>query len=71
MTKANFIMKNLLNLGKVLNKAEQKEVFGGRRPVGISDGQCINGGSCNPYGDSSECEFDSYCQGGVCTCTTN
>ena len=59
------IMKNLLNLGKALNKTEQKEVFGGRRPVGISDGDCNQQQQsqipCNPWGNSSECELDAVC----------
>jgi hypothetical protein len=54
MTKVNliikyFIMKNLLNLGKVLNKAEQKEVFGGGfGDTGLPDvgptGMCLDRG---------------------------
>lgn len=54
MTKVNliikyFIMKNLLNLGKALNKAEQKEVFGGDfGDVGLPDvgptGLCLDRG---------------------------
>jgi len=76
-------MKNLLKLGEELTRTQQQEIKGGLRPVGISDGDCTTGGSCDPYGDSSECELDAVCQGthshtlpnghvayfaGVCTC---
>lgn len=58
-------MKNLLNLGKALNKAEQKSIHGGN--FGISDGDCNQAQqaqiSCNPSGDSSECDLDAVCVG--------
>jgi len=58
-------MKTLLNLGETLSKGQQKEIFGGqRRLVGFSDGECTTGGSCDPYGNGSDCpDLDHYCQG--------
>jgi len=77
-------MKDLLKLGETLTRKQQQEIKGGRRPVGFSDGECTTGGSCNPYGDGSDCpDLDHYCMGthqhgeiggvpvylgGVCTC---
>lgn len=58
-------MKNLLNLGKALNKAEQKEVFGGGfgdtglPDTGAPEGPCISYG----YGSAAcSCEMT---QGGT------
>ena len=60
-------MKNLLKLGKSLDKVEQKEILGGRRSVGLSDGDCNQTQqsqiTCNPYGSSSECDMDAVCIG--------
>ncbi|WP_282044187.1 hypothetical protein [Winogradskyella flava] len=55
-------MKNLLNLGKALNKAEQKQVFGGTRHYLTHAGDesgggcsyehhdvCTDGTSCDPF----------------------
>ena len=76
-------MKDLLKLGEALTRKQQQEIKGGRRPVGFSDGDCTTGGSCNPYGDGSDCtDLDHYCTGttsviiggeiyytgGICTC---
>lgn len=77
-------MKKLLRLGEELTRNQQKEIKGGLRPVGFSDGECSTGGSCDPYGNGSDCpDLDHYCQGthphvlpnghiaylgGVCTC---
>lgn len=77
-------MKKLSKLGEELTQKQQKEIKGGRRLVGFSDGECNTGGSCNPYGNGSDCpDLDHYCQGiypeilpngtvaylgGVCTC---
>lgn len=76
-------MKDLLKLGEELTRTQQKEIKGGRRPVGISDGDCTTGGTCNPYGNGADCpDLDHYCSGttytiiggdiyytgGVCTC---
>ncbi|WP_299767089.1 hypothetical protein [uncultured Dokdonia sp.] len=41
------MLKNISNLGKTLNKAEQKETLGGRLPVGEENWPGTNGG-CNP-----------------------
>ncbi|WP_299207501.1 hypothetical protein [uncultured Dokdonia sp.] len=40
------MLKNISNLGKTLNKADQKLITGGRRPD-----QCFNHNDCGP----SEC----------------
>ena len=76
-------MKKLLKLGEELSRKQQREIKGGRN-LGFSDGECTTGGSCNPYGNGSDCpDLDHYCQGiypehipgtgivylgGVCTC---
>ena len=41
------MLKNISNLGKILNKAEQIEIFGGRLNISQDDGchwsaQCLN-----------------------------
>ncbi len=57
-------MKDLLKLGEALTRKQQQEIKGGRRPVGISDGECTTGGSCDPYGNGSDCpDLDHYCVG--------
>lgn len=56
-------MKNLLKLGEVLTKSQQKGIKGGRN-LGFSDGNCTTGGSCDPYGNGSDCpDLDHYCVG--------
>ena len=70
-------MKNLLNLGKALNKAEQKLIFGGAR-LKKNDPNCDIMLCC---GSDSDCPGDEpfgsdpnnpaytighYCDGGVC-----
>ncbi|MBE0423711.1 MAG: hypothetical protein IBX66_07215 [Lutibacter sp.] len=47
--------KQFLNLGKALNKAEQKQIFGGELP--ISDGWCVP--SCN-------CGYGTTCKQKYC-----
>lgn len=57
-------MKDLLKLGEALTRKQQREIKGGGRPVGFSDGDCTTGGSCDPYGDGSDCtDLDHYCVG--------
>ena len=57
--------KSIVNIGKVLNKKEQKNVFGGN--FGFSDGDCNQAQQsaiiCDPYGNSSECDLDAVCVG--------
>lgn len=61
-------MKNqILKLGKVLNKAEQKAINGGRKngdgsPIGIQSELCWNGVFCKKY--SNTCVEDE-CQVGM------
>lgn len=67
-------MKNLKNLGKTLNKSEQKAINGGGRNIGISDGDCNeqqqNQISCDPYGMTGfSCELDAYCSPITHKCT--
>ena len=60
-------MKNLKNLGKALNKNEQKEIFGGTpgSPGGIDDGP--GGGSPGSGGSSNNCgELILNCTPGKC-----
>ena len=56
--------KSILNIGKELNKKEQKHVFGG---LGFSDGDCDPMEQsqivCDPYGSGSECDIDGFCAG--------
>jgi len=49
--------KSILNFGKALNKAEQKSINGGERPILVEEGPCgetggsiINHGPCSGYG---------------------
>ncbi|MEP0262831.1 hypothetical protein [Dokdonia sp.] len=59
-------MKKLLKLGEALTRAQQKEIKGG--DFGISDGECTTGGSCDPYGNGSDCpDLDHYCVGTTTT----
>ena len=44
-------MRNLKNLGKTLNKTEQKNVFGGGKPLAIVPDLC---GGC-PYDAENDC----------------
>ena len=57
--------KSIVNLGKVLNRKEKKNVFGGN--FGFSDGECDQQEQsaivCDPYGNGSECDLDATCQG--------
>ena len=39
-------MKSLKNIGKILNRAEQKEINGGGRGSCINDGDCGRGLIC-------------------------
>lgn len=43
-------MRNLLNLGKVLNKKEQQVIFGGNEPNRLTrkpqDGSCMDDNEC-------------------------
>ena len=63
--------KSILNLGKALNKVEQKEINGGKRlaPQCSSDSDCNPGGQVecsNGYkvicNDADQCEIDT-CEG--------
>lgn len=48
--------KQFLNLGKALNKTEQKQIFGGERePAGMDPGE-----------PCSSCSVNSDCNSGVC-----
>ncbi|MBL4642627.1 MAG: hypothetical protein JKY44_03440 [Flavobacteriaceae bacterium] len=53
--------KQILNLGKALNKAEQKEINGGYMP------RCYDGETCAPgyfcYVPLALCITDDYCDG--------
>ena len=49
-------MKNLLNLGKALNKAEQKSIFGGAR-LKKNDPNCDITLCCGP-GSDNQCPAD-------------
>ena len=53
--------KQILNLGKALNKAEQKEINGGYMP------RCYDADSCGPgyfcYVERALCLPDNYCDG--------
>jgi len=51
-------MKNLMNLGKTLNKNEQKEIFGGRKLFA----ECVNNSDCDDGGDDGTyCCLDDMC----------
>ena len=59
--------KQFLNLGKALNKAEQKQIFGGNNDLEVEEGMCSN--QCGytmgqewgcPAGQSC---FTGYCDG--------
>ena len=71
-------MKNLLNLGKALNKAEQKNVFGGTEPLRREGDNedcnyehhdvCSDGSPCDPW-DSNSCgAMSSGCGHWVVVC---
>lgn len=58
--------KQFLNLGKALNKAEQKQIFGGLDELQPSDGWCndmcsMQYGGC-PAGQTC---FTGYCDGAL------
>jgi len=61
--------KQFLNLGKALNKAEQKQIFGG--DDGMSDPGGPGGNDCNSGSMSSGCPClyskPQQCSSGVCT----
>lgn len=65
-------MKNLKSLGKTLSIAEQKTINGGgRRLLGISDGECDQATQsrrrCTGY--NVGCDLDAYCNAaGFCQC---
>jgi hypothetical protein len=70
-------MKNLLNLGKALNKAEQKQIFGGDTSARIKQfpgegNECIDGSCANmpnpnhPYG-SGPAFIQGICNDGGCS----
>mgnify|MGYP006939817721 CR=1 FL=1 len=63
----NFLImkKQILNIGKVLNKVEQKVINGGRPNECTSNGECPPGGwCCNPH--TELCEAQSGHPGGYC-----
>ena len=67
------MLKNISKLGKTLNKVEQKEIGGGKRNFGFSDGACNesqqNQINCSPGNGGGECDLDAYCSDqGRCTC---
>ncbi|WP_179020846.1 hypothetical protein [Winogradskyella forsetii] len=62
-------MKNLLNLGKALNKAEQKQIFGGNNKLiqysdpcpSNMDPNCGGGGGGTGIPNSGTCQTDADC----------
>ena len=64
--------KQFLNLGKALNKAEQKEIFGGTMAYGACTVGCNSGAQIGSAPDCSESTMNSACanQGGssICSC---
>ena len=62
--------KQILNLGKALNKAEQRNVFGGYEAECDSDMDCDSGMWCNEDTCRAICE-GVYCQTAVTCADTN
>lgn len=56
--------KQILNIGKALNRAEQKEIFGGNvlMEEGFDDGCYVRGEMDNNCG----CNYNSDCKSGYC-----
>ena len=68
--------KSILNLGKVLNKIQQKNITGsGGRSVGISDGDCDQNQQSQIHclNNPNVCDLDAKCneQTGKCDCDTS
>jgi hypothetical protein len=63
-------MKNLKNLGKVLNKQEQKSINGGKRlcnMLEVSQQTCTSNSDCRAW-IGAACSFASGSQQGFCVC---
>ena len=63
-------MKNLLKLGKALNKAEQKNVFGGTEPLRNARNEGSGSGCSYDHRDvcldGSPCSPGDFCSGHGC-----
>jgi hypothetical protein len=55
--------KQILNIGKALSRAEQKEVFGG---LMLSDGWCDESGQCSTDSECPDSTFMGETKTGYC-----
>jgi len=63
----NLIMKNLLSLGEILDKKEQKSINGGAIPIKIGcPTSCANKPTGTKCWGTSSCDCPGMCSGGQC-----
>jgi hypothetical protein len=66
--------KQILNIGKNLNRAEQKEIFGGFPGIPLLADECSSFDICSPLSPHDFCAATETCTnlgtGYICICTT-